>query len=266
MQESRELAMPRTSSTGRSLPGQSSETNEDSFLADDGMGLYLVCDGASTEPAGEIASAIARDTLTEHIRTLESQADSSNGIISTESVAEGIHRAFEAVFANASASPSLAGMKTTLTMLLIRGMRAIVGHAGDSRLYVVRDDELHQLTIDHPLARHISGAAGDFASSEVDEVDTFDFLMQTGDVFLLCTDGLNPVLEDEAWIVDMVARQSVTGIADRLLERELALGVTSDATAVVVRVEEGLRPVFLHALPESRLLHHVVPCSVEQAG
>ncbi len=214
--------------------GQGTEANEDAFVADDNLGLYVVCDGAGDEAGGEVASSLAAETIRAFVdrRVADRGRRFRSASFSTSTAVEAIDAAFDAIFSRARQSPALARMATTMTMLLVTAERAIVGHVGDSRLYRATTGQLQQLTVDHPVTEAASGAPLAVG------VDAFSLALRPGDVFLLCSDGLRPALSDERWALGVLRRGSVSRAAQRLLQRAAELDPAADATAVVVRVED----------------------------
>jgi protein phosphatase len=170
--------------------------------------------------AGEVASRLAADSL----RELREQE--LGDLSSPEQTVELIREANRRVYEYSSENASARGMGTTMTVALVEGSVVTIGHVGDSRAYLLRDDQLTQLTQDHSLvaelvrsgrlspkeaASHprrsvITRALG--TDSDV-EVDVFSLRGQDGDLFLLCSDGLTSMLSDEE-----VARLLVAARAD----------------------------------------------------
>lgn len=234
---------------GRSRAADSKQ-NEDSFFADDSVGLYVVCDGASSEAAGEVASGLATRAIRAFIdrRVREQGKAFFSRPLTTHTAVEAIDRAFDAIFEEARARPELARMTTTITMLLVSGDRVIVGHVGDSRLYRAGPKTLHQLTLDHSVTESVSGEPA--SRLQAVGVDAFWLPLQSNDVFLLCTDGVTPALADEAWALDVLRSKTVSRAAERILDRAAELDASADATAIVVRVEDdGDRFLLSHSTP-----------------
>ncbi|MEO6467457.1 MAG: protein phosphatase 2C domain-containing protein [Acidimicrobiia bacterium] len=121
--------------------GQVREGNEDSYLVDRRLELFAIADGMGGHRAGEVASATALEGL---------QAAVDSGI----PVGDAVGRANTAVWDKASADTSLAGMGTTLTAAWSDGTTLTVAHVGDSRAYLLRDDTLQRVTVDHSLERN----------------------------------------------------------------------------------------------------------------
>ena len=214
--------MARYRSAARTDVGMKREHNEDSYLANEDLGLYVVCDGMGGHAGGETASRLAVQTIEKELISARLRADnpfSSDKPLADSPLAGALREAVEgacaAVFRTSKVNPDLAGMGTTCISLLVHGTHALVGHVGDSRAYLVRGREVHQLTEDHSLvneqvragliseeeARHsrlkniITRSVG-FEEDVL--VDVIGVETQPGDRFLLCSDGLsNLVSTDE---------------------------------------------------------------------
>lgn len=144
------------------------------------------------------------------------------------------------VMAEAGRHPELSGMATTLTALVVRGCRYVFAHVGDTRLYLLRQGSLAQLTVDHvwdhpELKNVLSRAVG------LDRhflLDLSDGEVLEGDVFLLCSDGVWGVLEDRCIKEALLAGDNVQEIASDLVNLALAAGGQDNASAVVLRIDE----------------------------
>jgi serine/threonine protein phosphatase PrpC len=196
------------------------ENNEDAFVADESLGLFVVADGMGGHDGGEVASRLAVDALSSFYRRARDRgrrpcADRTDEAGRT--VAESMmDMAFRLAHRDVTSKRvgALEDMGTTLAALLLCGDRAIVAHVGDSRVYRLRDRKLEAMTRDHslyvemeaagvpglparadfPLTNVITRAIGNPGDAPA-EVRTID--VEAGDVFLLCTDGLHDVLGDE---------------------------------------------------------------------
>ena len=187
---------------GLSDPGRRRRRNEDAYVIS--PPLFAVADGMGGAQAGELASRIAVEAMGEETATP-----------GEERVLTLIREANRRVFARSSEDASASGMGTTMTAALVcEDGQVTIGHVGDSRAYLLREGRLEQLTEDHSLVaelvrtgklsaeeaeRHpqrsvITRALG--TDAEVD-VDTFTVEAQAGDLFLLCSDGLTSMLDDE---------------------------------------------------------------------
>jgi len=192
---------------GSSHPGRRRRRNEDSYAI--APPLFAVADGIGGARAGEIASRLAAAAVKE---------DPGEGADVAELIREANRRVFERARDDASAS----GMGTTMTVALVEDGQVTIGHVGDSRAYRLRDNALEQLTDDHSLVAELV-RSGKLSPEEAEthpqrsvitralgteadvDVDTFTVEAQPGDVFLLCSDGLTDMVE-ENHIVDVVGR------------------------------------------------------------
>src|SRR5947199_4478038 len=154
-------APPKTvSSFGATHVGKKRTSNEDAFLAEDALGLYVVADGMGGHAAGEVASAQAvqsiRDALAPCRPILERYAASPTVEV-RESIASlmetAIQKACADVFDLSQADADRGGMGTTVAAMLVVGRNAVIGHAGASRVYLYRKGRGHQLTDDHTIAQ-----------------------------------------------------------------------------------------------------------------
>src|SRR4051794_27411537 len=141
--------------------GRVREHNEDNFLVDKKLGLFVVCDGMGGHAAGEVASALAVRTLHDEIKKeadlIEDYAKASKGAAKVTKrdilnmLEFAVNRASNRVHTEAAKDAKKRGMGTTLVCLLIIGKEAFIIYVGDSRIYVLRDGVLEQLTEDHPV-------------------------------------------------------------------------------------------------------------------
>ncbi len=193
--------------------------NEDAFLVDRKLQLYIVADGMGGHAAGEVASQLAVRTIREVVaRERESLLEfERGGAVKRTDVLRllelAVQEACAAIHEEARKDESKRGMGTTVDVLLVVGRRGFVAHVGDSRVYLYRNGSIHQITRDHSLIEElrrrgrlteeqiqriqyknaVTRAVGVYESVEV---DVFDFDVLPGDRFLLCTDGLTGYLGD----------------------------------------------------------------------
>jgi PPM family protein phosphatase len=259
------MQSPAVSFAARTDVGLKRDHNEDNYLADPAIGLFVVCDGMGGHAAGEVASAIAVRTLHEEVkREAELLTDYLLGKTGGAKVSKrdilnmlefATNRASSKIHAEALADSSKRGMGTTLVAVLLLGTQAFVVHVGDSRLYLLRNRVLEQLTEDHnvhnelvkrkKLSREeilqlapknaITRAVGVYESCEP---DTLVLDTVTGDRFLLCTDGLSEYFEPPHGSLTELAKTldaaDETGAAEQLVNLSNARGGKDNITAVVV--------------------------------
>jgi PPM family protein phosphatase len=242
--------------------GRLRDGNEDSFLVDEKMGLFVVADGMGGHAAGEIASSLAvrafRDTVAEQKNMLEAfergvtAADRTDVLRLLEL---GVQKACAAVFAQAQLDVSKRGMGTTLIALLVLGSRGFIAHVGDSRIYLLRGDAVHALTEDHSLINEllkrgrlkpeqiaqlnmknaVTRAVGVYESVEV---DTLDFDVLAGDRFLLCSDGLTEYAQ-ETDILRIFRETPEDRVAQTFVDHANQGGGKDNITVVVVKVPDA---------------------------
>ncbi len=241
--------------SGASRAGGEGIHNEDAFLVEEGLGLYVVCDGASGTPAGEVASLEAARALEAFVERSDSEVDLREREIAREVVENAMVHALSAVETAAHSNPALDGLATTITLLLVHGRVGVIGHRGDSRAYLVRRHRLHQLTVDHALAE-----TSDRASGASQEADVFAVDLQPGDTILLCTDGAEEAIQD-ATLVRTAGDLRPRLLASRIVSAANRLRPDHDATVVVVRVagDDEARRLELSDPPHPTAFGHALP-------
>lgn len=205
---------------GLSDLGRKRQGNEDAFIADEQRGVFIVCDGMGGHNAGEVASARAIEVVTgfvrERFQVLRQLAEAptpQNGQAAQVLVEQAVQAACAEIYRMAQADPNKRGMGTTFVGLFTAGEKAVIGHVGDSRVYLLRQGQSHRLTEDHTLVA-AQLKAGTITKSEAAkspyrnvitravgiqesvQVDTLLVDLLPGDLFLLCSDGLHGYLSD----------------------------------------------------------------------
>ncbi len=232
---------------GLSHVGHVRDHNEDSFHV--GERLFVVADGVGGHAAGEVASALAVETLKQ---LEEASPDTPESV--RKALRESIADANTAVLDDAAAHPERAGMGTTLTALVVVGEQAVLGHCGDSRAYRLRDDVLEQMSTDHTAvqeaveegiltpeqahthpARHtLTRAIGLDAEPEIDVSQAHE--LRQGDRWLLCSDGLTEVVHDDALALALGGANDPERTAQQLVDAALAGGGPDNITVVLMTV------------------------------
>ncbi len=246
--------------------GRQRTHNEDNFLIDKKLRLFLVADGMGGHAAGEVASSITvheiRDAVNNNRDLIDRYRVDHPGVQAYEILQvleHAIQAACGAVHTRAQNEPDKRGMGTTATVLLIAGggdhLRGFIAHVGDSRVYLARQNQCHVLTEDHSLMNElvrrgklnreqiesspykqyknaVTRAVGVYGSVEV---DTFDFDILPGDRFLLCSDGMYAYV-DEDELPKQLADGEVKDVPHKLVEHANAGGGHDNITAVVIRV------------------------------
>ena len=241
------LAIEVAAVTDRGLSEKRPE-NEDSMLSDPEHRIFAVADGVGGAQAGEVASQTAIEVLQEAFANQHAGED-------VEDLMEiAIQRANDSIFRMSREQPRFAMMATTIVALHLDGLRATVGHVGDSRLYrLAPDGRLSRETDDHSLveeemragrltpeqaANHpnrnvISRALGAEASVEVD-MRTFE--VERGTVFILCSDGITRHVPDDELATVLRNARTLEGACEELKRRCFERGAEDNLTAVLVRV------------------------------
>jgi len=222
--------------------------NEDSCFATEANGglFAIVADGMGGHSGGEVASAIVIETARALLEEKKTHC------LNREDVRKLLIRANKNVWAKACRDRSLSGMGSTATLVFICGLKAIVGHVGDSRAYLFRDGNLTQLTKDHsyvqilvengyitqeealyhPHRNIITRAIG---TDRVVEPDVMMLELTAGDVLLLCSDGLNSAIADAQ--IEEILRSGIPEAADGLIDASLDAGGPDNISVVIVQVD-----------------------------
>ena len=245
----------------RSDVGRVRTNNEDSFLADQELGLYVVADGMGGHNAGEIASQSACNVLRREIaaaaklrdRYLNTKKPSDIKAL-RKAVEQSVATACKEIFKQASKNPEQSGMGTTCTMVLLVGEeKAILAHVGDSRLFVLRGSTIHQLSEDHtfvselvrrgaitkaqaknhPQGNVLSRALGVQPSVAV---DTMIFDVDPEDTYLLCSDGLYNYFPDSKELAQNLLNPSVEVGLNQLIDTALERGGHDNTTGITFRI------------------------------
>ena len=242
--------------------GRVRDHNEDSFLVDKKLNLFIVADGMGGHAAGEVASQIAARTVRDVLareRDMLHEFEAGHGGINRTDVLRllesAVQQACTAVFNEGQEDESKRGMGTTIDALLLIGSRGFIAHVGDSRVYLYRQGAVHQLTEDHSLINEllrrgrlsreqieklqyknaVTRAVGVYESVEV---DTLDFDVLKADRFLLCSDGLSGYLE-EAELSRLFAETPDTELAQRFIDLANERGGKDNITAIVIKVPDA---------------------------
>ena len=242
--------------------GRQRDHNEDNFLVDKKLSLFIVCDGMGGHAAGEVASALAVRIVHEEIKKeadlLNDYREGKTGAakVSKRDVLNllefAVNRASARVHAEAEKDAKKRGMGTTLVAILLVGSQAFIIHVGDSRIYLLRDGVLEQITEDHTVYNElikrkkisperiaeiaprnaITRAVGVYEHAEPETLvlDALD-----GDRFLLCSDGLSGYFEDDPeGLGKLLAEPDADAAAKSLIDAANLRGGKDNITAVIV--------------------------------
>jgi PPM family protein phosphatase len=240
--------------------GRRREKNEDSYLANDELGLYAVADGMGGHFGGDYASRIAATTVEEVIAALESDPEMT--LQEGENIRPGEYQAYlryalklssKRIYERATTDPALRGMGTTAVILFFRRNKVYVANVGDSRAYRVRNDRIIQVTKDHSLVgeqiragvmsedeargsrfRNIITRSVGFQEDVEADIDIK--VARAGDRFLLCSDGLTNMLKDRE-ILEIVVTNELEHACRRLIDIANERGGDDNITVILTEVE-----------------------------
>lgn len=244
-------------SAGLTDVGKVRERNEDSFLVNDELGLYLVADGMGGHIAGDVASRMAVEEVESCLRARLAQAEGKPPEFYAEALREAFQIANRAIYSYSRRGPFPVILGTTAVAALTVGDDLYVAHVGDSRLYLYRQRRGRRLTKDHSQVQELidfghltEDEAENHALSNVItrslggephvEVDVARHKLEAGDVVLLCTDGLRRVLGEQE-IEKVICDESMTpdDICQTLVQRTVAGGAPDNVTVIVLRGGTG---------------------------
>ncbi len=237
--------------------GRRRKVNEDAFMTDDELGLWVVADGMGGHAAGEVASQEAIDTIYGMVKRgrrsleLDGAFQEDKARAACRLLEGAVQAATYMVFAIAELDSNKAGMGTTISAMMHFSNHVALAQVGDSRIYRVRGGEVEQLTEDHTLiawqikqglltaeeARHakhknvITRAVG---NRDYVQVDTLVVELQVGDVFLLCSDGLHGYVKVEE--IPHVAAEGGNAGVQRFIDLANSRGGRDNITAILVEV------------------------------
>ena len=225
--------------------------NEDSLYADADAerGLFIVADGMGGHAAGEVASEMAVQIVA---RELTSVRDLSGPTPPTR-MAESLREANKAIYERTIVEADKQGMGTTASCMVMGGGRWIIGHIGDSRVYLLRDGVFQQVTKDHsyvqeqvdagfltpeqaryhPYSNVITRCVG---ANALVEADVLQGDLQNGDVYLLCSDGLTGMVEDPQLRKILETKGTPGRMVDAMITEANRRGGLDNITAIVVQV------------------------------
>jgi PPM family protein phosphatase len=227
-------------------PGRKRRRNEDSFVID--PPLFAVADGMGGAQAGEVASRLAAAAFREF--------HDVDDLDPEERLAAIIQEANRRIYERAAGDAQVSGMGTTITAALVGGDALVIGHVGDSRAYRLRSGRFEQLTDDHSLVADLV-RSGRLTPEEADahpqrsvitralgtdrevDVDTFVVPVEAGDLFLLCSDGLTTMIEDDEIRDVLSATRDLEQAGKGLVKAANKAGGEDNITVVLFRLAEG---------------------------
>ena len=230
--------------------------NQDALFVDIDLGLLVVADGMGGHNAGEVASRMAIDAVVQFMRVTHNGREITWPFPFDPRRSRAFNRmdaalrlANRAVYDASERNLAHAGMGTTIVAALVEGTGLVIGHVGDSRAYVLRDEELLQLTEDHTLWNALRGHSPPEGAQAMRHVLTSGIglgidlapalaeeTLVAGERWLLCSDGVHGYL-DAAGLRTALSATSAQGAADETVRRALGAGTTDNVTAVVLSIE-----------------------------
>ena len=233
-------------SAGLTDAGRKRRRNEDAYVCL--PPLFAVADGMGGAQAGEIASRLAAAAFQEHRATEDLDAEARLTAI--------IQEANRRIYERASSDPQASGMGTTITAALLEGERVVLGHVGDSRAYRSRGGRLEQLTDDHSLVADLV-RSGRLTPGEAEthpqrsvitralgtdpnvSVDLLSIDVRPDDVFLLCSDGLTTMLDEQTILRTIAESAALDSAARSLVQAANRSGGEDNITVVLFALEDG---------------------------
>ena len=266
----------RIASGGVTDVGRVRSNNEDCYKIVEPLNLYVLSDGMGGEAHGEIASAMAVETVVKHC--LDFEANPAATVIGavqpnwsgfTKRLSTAVHLANRNIFKSAEENPDQHGMGATLTAVWINGTKLSVAHVGDSRAYLLRGGSLLQLTKDHSLVAE-QVRRGILTSAEAEESDMQSVLLRAlgaqaeievdaeehtlfpRDMLLLCSDGLTRLVTEPEIAGTLQSESDLTRASEKLVEMANERGGADNITVVVVRLEKESKGWFWWLRREAR--------------
>ncbi|MFC1819633.1 Stp1/IreP family PP2C-type Ser/Thr phosphatase [Thermodesulfobacteriota bacterium] len=247
-------------SSGITDVGLKRDGNEDSFSVEDSLGLYIVADGMGGHLAGEVASQISVEMINKTFRKWLEEEASEDEIfgepdysLSREGnyVLGGIRLANRVVYELALEKKQYHGMGTTVVVMLVTPTLIITANVGDSRIYLIRDGELEQLSKDHSIVseqvelgmmteeeaanspmKHI--LTRNLGSSENVEPDIFEIEPSNNDCFVLCSDGLTDLVNDEEILEMAQDEHEPEKLCHKYIDKVLKRGAHDNTTIISI--------------------------------
>lgn len=233
------------SASAQTDKGLRRKRNEDSVLAAPDVSVFAVADGMGGYRGGERASKLAVNAIAHAFRSHTFEGEPHDGVpLRASELARAIQMANASILETAKAEKELEGMGTTVCAALFSAnkRRLYIGHVGDSRCYRLRDGQLQMMTADHtmadhgvkgPAAAHLSRAVGIWPTVPIDIVMA---VPETGDLYLLCSDGLTKMVSDDLLAEVLQMSDDLRVTCDNLIATANDRGGKDNITAVLVRV------------------------------
>lgn len=253
--------------------GQLRTRNEDAIASDASIGLAVLADGMGGYNAGDVASQMATLTITAELISGFNRAHQSGKQVDSEQasslMSDAVHAANIAIYQVANEQEQCEGMGTTLVLSLFVDNRVVIGHIGDSRAYVLRNDQLKQLTNDHSLlqeqidsglltleqaklATYKNFVTKALGVDPVTDLEINTHHVEVGDLYLLCSDGLTDMLEPYEIETTLIEGQDdLESLANTLIRKANQRGGKDNISVILISVVEEFplnKPNWLQSL------------------
>ena len=235
-------------------PGCVRKQNQDAYKVeqlDQNTLLCVVCDGMGGAKSGNIASALAAEVFAQEVTA--SYMPSMDRAAIEQLLSSAVKLANFTVFDQSQSFEEFAGMGTTLAAMLVQGNRAVLANVGDSRIYLISQNQIYQLTRDHSLVQMmidqgeltpqegksypgknmITRAVGTEATVQS---DLFYLELEQGDILFACTDGLTNLVDDQELLFEVVYNEDRLQCCQRLLQLALDRGAPDNVTCVLAQI------------------------------
>ncbi len=238
-------------------PGLERSQNEDAVAFDDTLGLCILCDGMGGHNAGEVASGMATAFIKTDMREspVVSGKNREPGAVQ-QAIAQSIEKANSAIYNMSRTNAQYSGMGTTLVVGVFCDEVLVLGHIGDSRCYLLRAGNFAQLTKDHSVyqeqlddglldANHVMPVLGqNFVTRALGPFEQIaaDFqqpALAVGDIYLMCSDGLSDMVDDDAIAAILAGPEALQQKADKLIAAANQGGGRDNVSVVLAQVGEG---------------------------
>lgn len=250
-------------SAGLTDTGRKRKANEDFFVVDEDMGLYVVADGMGGHAAGEVASRVASETIHSYIKNISSHSDPEELPDTGRKLSKpanrllaGIILANQSVFDLAGSNPQYAGMGTTISAVLLTGHTFITANVGDSPIYLIRDGQMKMISTLHTVASAALAANpdGEPLNEEFKHMltqavgtkpqvtpDTVEQKCRPGDTIVISSDGLTDMVS-ESVIMETALHDKPPAAAKKLVDLANEQGGLDNITVIVIRIKDVDKP------------------------
>jgi protein phosphatase len=243
----------------RTDPGLARENNEDSVAVDEPTRLGILADGMGGYNAGEVASGMATTFIKSELgRWLAQAGRHANARDVRRAMEICVDNANRSIFNAANSNPQYSGMGTTLVVGVFQDGRLMLGHIGDSRCYRLRNNQLEQITKDHSLLQEQMDAGlitPEQAATSTNKnlvtralgvedavlLEVNEYKVEPGDLYLMCSDGLSDMLDDEAIAQVLAGEASLEQKSVQLIDAANANGGRDNISVLLALANSGSR-------------------------